>query len=399
MKTKWIKLAIKNMVRRPTRTLLAMLGVAIAVSVLFSLIQFQRGYERGLRSELDQLGAHIMVVPRGCPYEAATIVLHGGKWPRYMDYDWYQIIKDTPGVAHSAPVIMDAIIRGGGKENMIYMGIDENYPELRASWKYASGGWFDAADTVILGQGAAEKEGVQVGDTILIEDGQRIKPTRVRVAGILNRTNTQDDGLYFLPMQTLQRVFNLEGKIVVVLIKVADVAQVDQISETLRDRAREADASMNVFPLSELLGTLQSLLANTRVFVLAIVAVALLIGGVGVLNTIMMTVYERTAEIGMLKAMGASGRDVFRLISLETFFTCVAGGVLGVVGAVVSSKAVVALLVRTLQYVPDNFAMSFDWDTVALSLGVAAFLGLFAGLYPAHRASSVSPIAAIRGGQ
>jgi putative ABC transport system permease protein len=200
-------------------------------------------------------------------------------------------------------------------------------------------------------------------------------------------------------MQTLQRIFNLEGKIVVVLVKVADVAQVDSIAEGLRERAREADASMNVFPLSELLGTLQSLMANTRVFVLAIVAVALLIGGVGVLNTIMMTVYERTAEIGMLKAMGASGRDVFRLISLETFFTCLAGGLLGVVLAVVSSKAVVMLLIRVLPHVPDNFSISLAWDTVALCLGVAAFLGVFAGLYPAHRASAVSPIAAIRGGQ
>ncbi|MHB8997227.1 MAG: ABC transporter permease [Armatimonadota bacterium] len=399
MQIKWLKLAIKNMVRRPTRTLLAMLGVAIAVSVLFSLIQFQRGYERGLRSELGQLGAHIMVVPRGCPYEAATIVLHGGKWPRYMDHEWYKLIKDTPGISHSAPVIMDAIIRDGGKENLIYMGIDENYPSLRASWDYASGGWFDQADSIILGKGAAEKENVQVGDTLVVEDGSRIKPTRVRVAGILQRTNTQDDGLYFLPMQTLQRVFNLEGKIVVVLVKVADVAQVDKIAEVLRERARESDASMNVFPLSELLGTLQSLLANTRVFVLAIVAVALLIGGVGVLNTIMMTVYERTAEIGMLKAMGASGRDVFRLISLETFFTCIAGGVTGIGVAVVSSRAVAALLVKVLPHVPDNFSISFDWDTVALCLGVAAFLGLVAGLYPAHRASAVSPITAIRGGQ
>jgi len=122
----WIALAVKNMVRRPTRTGLAMLGVAIAVAVLFSLIQFQRGYEAGVRDEVGSLGAHIMVVPRGCPYEAATIVLHGGKWPRYMEASWHDLVSSAPGVDVSAPVIMDAIIKNGGAENLIYMGIDDN---------------------------------------------------------------------------------------------------------------------------------------------------------------------------------------------------------------------------------------------------------------------------------
>ncbi len=395
---KWISLAIKNMIRRPTRTGLAMLGVAIAVSILFSLIQFQRGYEQGLRGELGDLGAHIMIVPRGCPYEAATIVLHGGKWPRYMDYSWYELIKDTPGIAASAPIIMDAVIRDGGKENLIYMGIDDHYPGLRPAWEYEKGDWFTAANQVILGASAAAKENVGVGGTITVSDGTRIKPTKLTVVGILNRANNQDDGMYFLPMKTLQNVFNLEGKIVVVLVKVADVAQVDAIADELRDRAKEAEASMNVFPLSELLGTLKSLLANTRVFVLAIVIVALLVGGVGVLNTIMMTVYERTNEIGMLKAMGASAGDVFRLIWLETLFTCLAGGVAGVLLAIGSSRLIVALMVRILPHVPADFALGFAWDTVGLCMLVAAVLGLIAGTYPAFRASSVSPIEAIRGG-
>jgi putative ABC transport system permease protein len=395
---KWTSLALKNMIRRPTRTGLALLGVAIAVAVLFSLIQFQRGYEQGLRNELGDLGAHIMVVPRGCPYEAATIVLHGGKWPRYMDAEWYDLIRGTPGIAASAPIIMDAVIRDGGKENLIYMGIDDNYPGLRPNWDYQQGGWFTGDDTVVLGASTAAKEKVKVGDRIVVEDGTRIPRTELTVAGILKRTNSQDDGVYFLPMQTLQRIFHLEGKIVVVLVKVADVAQVDRVAEALRDRAKQAEASMNVFPLSELLGTLKSLLANTRVFVLAIVVVALLIGGVGVLNTILMTVYERTSEIGMLKAMGASAGNVFRLIWLETLFTCLAGGVVGILLAIGASRAIVLLLTRVLPHVPANFSLGFAWDTVGLCMAVAAVLGLIAGTYPAFRSAAVSPIEAIRGG-
>jgi putative ABC transport system permease protein len=393
----WVSLAIKNMIRRPTRTGLAMLGVAIAVAVLFALIQFQRGYEQGLRAEVESLGAHIMVVPRGCPYEAATIVLHGGKWPRYMDYDWYELIRTTPGVSASAPIIMDAVIRRGGAENLIYAGIDESYPPLRPRWEYAAGGWFAAEDSVILGASAAAKEGVRVGDAITIEDPPRVPATQVRVAGILQRTNNQDDGLYFLPMPTLQRIFHLEGKIVVVLVKVANVAAVDAVAQELRDRAKQAEASMNVFPLSELLGTLKSLLGSTRVFVLAIVAVALLIGGVGVLNTIMMAVYERTNEIGMLKAVGASAMDVFRLIWLETILTALGGGALGIALAIGSARLIVALLTRVLPHVPAQFSLGLSWDAAALCMAVAAVLGLAAGTYPAYRASAVRPIEAIRG--
>ena len=116
------------------------------------------------------------------------------------------------------------------------------------------------------------------------------------------------------------------------------------------------------------------------------------------LNTILMTVYERTSEIGMLKAMGASAGNVFRLIWLETFFTCLVGGLVGVVLAIGSSRLLVLVLARVLPHVPADFSLGFAWDTVGLCMAVAAGLGLIAGTYPAFRSSAVSPIEAIRGG-
>jgi len=394
----WLMIAAKNVVRRPVRSLLTLAGVAIAVAMLFSLLEFQRGYEKGLRGELGQLGAHIMIVPRGCPYEAATIVLHGGKWPSYMQQQWYDIVKSTPGVAESTAIIMDAVIQDGGAKNTIYMGIDEDYPRLRPDWDYDSGGWFSSARSVILGASAAKSETASVGDEITISDGTRIPPTKLRVAGILKRTNTQDDGLIFLPQATLQSIFNLQGKLVVVLVKVTDVTRTDEVVERLRAASRQAQASMNVFPLSELLGTLTALLSSTKVFVLAIVVVALLVGGVGVLTTILMTVYERTQEIGMMKATGAGWLDIFRIVWLETLLLTVAGGFAGVGLALLSARGVVAVLRHVLPYAPDGFALGFSAQTFWLCIGASVVLGLAAGSYPAMRAASISPIAAIRGG-
>ncbi len=394
----WLKVAIKNILRRPVRSALTLAGVAIAVAMLFNLLGFQRGYEQGLRSELGDLGAHIMIVPRGCPYEAATIVLHGGKWPRYMEQEWYDVVRDTEGIAASTGIIMDAVIRDGGAENLIYMGIDDDYPGLRPAWDYAQGDWFGGEDTAILGESAAKQLGAGVGETIVIEDGSRVPPTSMRVSGVLKRSNSQDDGLIFLPQKTLQRVFGLDDKLVVILVKLEDVTQTEEVAAALRKASAEAEAGMNVFPLSELLGTLTALLSSTRVFVLAIVAVALLVGGVGVLTTILMAVYERTREIGMMKAMGASRVDVFRLIWLETLLTALAGGIAGIALAVVSARGVVALLRLVLPHTPADFVLGFSAEALWVCLGVSALLGLVAGTYPAWRAASISPIEAIRGG-
>jgi putative ABC transport system permease protein len=394
----WTLIAFKNILRRPIRSILTLAGIAIAVAMLFNLLEFQRGYERGLRGELADLGAHIMIVPRGCPYEAATIVLHGGKWPRYMEQEWYDVVRGTEGIEATTAIIMDAIIRDGGRENLIYMGIDDDYPTLRQSWKYAAGDWFGGEDTVILGSSVARSMDAGVGDTITIVDEPRVMPTQVTVSGILQRTNSQDDGLIFLPQRTLQRIFGLEDKLVVILVKVEDVTKTEEIATSLRQASAESDAGMNIFPLSELLNTLTALLSSTRVFVLAIVAVAFVIGGVGVLTTILMAVYERTREIGMMKAMGAGRADIFRLIWLETLITSAGGGLLGIGLALLSGRAVVALLRVVLPHTPAEFALGMTGSTFAICIGVSVLLGMVAGTWPAWRAARISPIAAIRGG-
>jgi len=176
----WFGLAIKNLLRRPTRSILTILGVTIAIAVLYSLLQFQVNYEKGLKKELGALGAHVMVVPKGCPYEAATIVLHGGKWPRYMDEAVLEKVKSVPGIAQTAGIIMDAILDFEKNENRIFMGIDEDYPKIRGNW-HVQGSWFTGAkDEIILGENVAKLEGLKVGDTYYLKE----KDCSFKVIGI-----------------------------------------------------------------------------------------------------------------------------------------------------------------------------------------------------------------------
>ena len=382
----WFILGFKNLIRRPTRTVLTVLGVAIAIAVLYSLFEFQQGYQARMKGELGALGAHIMVVPKGCPYEAATIALHGGKWPRYMDEGLLDKVKADPGVAEAAGVIMDAVFPAGGK-SVIMLGIDEDYMKLRPAWKLR-GTWFTADSSVILGSSVAEDSKLEPGDLWTLPD----KNVTLRVSAVLSRTNTQDDGFVFMPRKMLQKISGLEGKLVLILIKAKQVDNTDALVASLK--ASEVD--MNVFPLSELLGTISALMASTRVFVSAVILIAIILGGVGVLNTVLMAVFERTREIGMMKAMGGSRSDVFRLVWAETILTTVLGGVVGVGLALISSRLVEAIIRGMIPYAPKGSLIGFSPTTMLFCVGLSLLLGLLAGFYPAFRAASIKPIEAIK---
>src|SRR6185295_9944882 len=101
-------LALKNILQKKIRTLITVLGVALATGTLFSLLSFENGYKRGLQQELNQLGAHILVVPKGCPYDAASLALHGANWPCYLKSEYLAQVEQSPGVAVAAPVLMAA---------------------------------------------------------------------------------------------------------------------------------------------------------------------------------------------------------------------------------------------------------------------------------------------------
>jgi putative ABC transport system permease protein len=401
----FLRLALKNLFRRKLRTGLTLVGIGVAIAILYSLLEFKNGYERGLNAELNSLGAHIMVVPKGCPYEAATIVLHGGKWPRYMDESYVEGIRRTPGVRQSAPVLMDAIINPAAKENKIFLGIDADYGRLRSSWKIRGRDFSGpGAREVLLGSTMAETLGLGPGDTFPLRQdaGGRAagkKDADLTVAGVLERTGTQDDGFIFMPLPTLQDLFGLPGKIVVVLVQ---AEKIDPVSmEALTKNLRALGGNMNIFPLSELLNNASQLIAVTRVFVLAIVVVAIGIGAVGVLNTILMAVFERTKEIGMLKAIGAGKGDIFALIWTETVLVCSFGGLLGVFLAVVGSRGIEWFLRRALasqfSALPQGTLIGVSGEILLLCLALSVGLGVMAGFYPAWRASGIRPIEAIRG--
>src|SRR5262245_51792939 len=120
----WVQLSFKEWQRRPLRTAITTAGIAIATAALFSLLSFQVSYREGVDHELGRLGAHVLLAPKGCPYDAASMALHGANWPCYLKQSYLQEVRSVPGVATAAPVFMTAVYDAA--DQTIYTGIDTN---------------------------------------------------------------------------------------------------------------------------------------------------------------------------------------------------------------------------------------------------------------------------------
>lgn len=394
MKTATI--AYKNLKRKKIRTGLTVGGVAIAVAVLVSLLGFDAGYQRGLENDINKLGYHLLVTAKGCPYEAATLMLKGGGGLRYMEDDVFQRVVSDPRIDKITPQLVASVYNQEGPEGRgafaLYMGIKESYVELKPWTKYKSGGWFSAtdADEAIMGYEAAEVEQRSVGDKIFVPQINKV----LTVKGIFERTGTQDDGITFVPLATAQRLFNLPGKLTGIGIKLKNIQEIGAFEEALYN-----EPGIQVVSLAQVRGTILNLVGSARLMASAIALVAIFIAIIGVTNTILMSVFERTKEIGVMKALGASAMDIFKIIWLETVLICVFGGLCGIVLAVLGSRLIEQIIRHALPYAPEGRLVFIEPGLLGAAVVATVLMGLIAGTYPALRASRMKPVEAIRSGE
>jgi putative ABC transport system permease protein len=395
-------IAWRNLTVRKTRTFLTTASIAVAVAVLYALLSFNKGYTSSLKQQLQQMGVHLLAVPPGCPYEAASLLLKGGTPPSYLTQEILQKIRAVPGIQIAAPGFMSAVVHEDRTD--IYYGLDRSTIALKNWWRLKEGGvWFtdDQEDGVVLGSDAAVTELVINQQTDPFPGGQEIWVPELgralKVVGILEPTGTQDDGFFYIPMHLAQRIFNQPGKLTTVAIRLDDPSRAGAIGQTL-----QGIEGVEVITMSELLGTQQRLMESARMLVMAIVFIAIAISALGVLNTVLMSVFERTREIGVMRSTGAGQGHIFLLVWLETLLMTGAGGLSGllisVAGAGVMERAVVAGLsrIKFMTVSAHTKLAVFDPRIVVMTLIFVLGIGIVAGIYPAWRASRQEPIEALR---
>ena len=394
------------------RAVLTLLGIVIGVSAVITLMSLGRGAQESITSRIEDLGTNLLFVRPGESSAGGSFGGLGSANTLTLG-DAYALVdaQAAPSVAAVAPEIRtggQVVARGNNTFTQI-VGVTPEYAAVRNSpieqGQFISGAHVrNRSDVVVLGAPIAEQ---LFGFRSPVGQHMRISGREFTVIGVLPSQGGGFFGVFgnevLVPITTAYYRLNFErtihGDVVVDSINVSardDSASQDTINEiTAVLRLRHRLTGENDFTVTSQEETIEALEETTNTFVVflgAIAGISLLVGGIGVMNIMLVSVTERTREIGVCKAMGAKRRDIMLQFLAEATLLSLGGGAVGVVAGLAMSRALDGRdLIGT-----GAFETSFSGDIAVLAIVVSAAIGIFFGLYPAVRAASLHPIDALR---
>jgi len=380
--------AARSFTSHPVRSALTISGIGIATALLASTLAFQWGYERSLKRNIDSMGFQVLVTGKGCPHEAATLILRGGAIPMYVPQEVADHITGWPEVQDTTRFFMQAVPLDDGRSSQLWVGVDENFLRLKPGVEFQRGGWFTSpsADEVILGYNVAEFRRLGPGGEV------EILGRKMKVQGVLDKLGTQDDGTIFLPLEVGQSIFGKRDLLTGIGLRLHDPVQAAAVIDRLYDIP-----SVQVVRMAQVQGTILGILQGVRGLLMAFGTLCLVVALLGVLNVSLIAAQERRAEMGLLRAMGCPAGTLFKLVWSESALLSAGGGLAGALLAVALRGAAEHAVRASLSFVPGGDVVVFTPALLAGTCGAVVLLGLAAGAYPAWRSSVTAPLDSIRG--
>ncbi len=403
-----LRLAIKALTANKMRAALTMLGIIIGVGAVITLMSAGEGVQAYITKQFQSIGSNLFfVIPGSFDQEL--------KRPAYLtlkDAEALRNVAEAPHVLRVAPLLQgSARITTPGKDKIVDVnGVTDDYAPVR-NWAMLLGTFITPADN--QGQARIAVLGKKTADYFFPDSPDptgevvRINGVPFRVVGVMEERGgnsfRSEDEVIFIPLNTaLSRIFPRRtntGEPRLTFIYVQAVAEdrmtaaIEEVAQILRQRHRIAPGDPDDFTAisqSEILGTFQQITGVLTVFLGAIAGISLLVGGIGIMNIMLVSVTERTREIGLRKAVGARKRDILAQFLTEAVMLSLVGGIIGILlGA--SGAAIVSYLLRN-----EGFRAVITLNAVLLATLFSAGVGLFFGIYPAQRASALNPIDALR---
>ncbi|MFZ0927108.1 MAG: ABC transporter permease [Syntrophobacteraceae bacterium] len=383
----FIKLSWNNILRYKTRSILTIFAVACSVGVLFSILSFDMGFERNLAKEIEKTGIDFMIVSKGCSFEVASLVLYGAVIPKYLDEGLLEKVKHVEDVETASPVLISQLPNlKSGRTDVVYGMEMSDIAKLKPQW-HVDGRLPQSGYELILGYLIAEKYKVKIGDEVpYLRDG-----ITFRIVGVLNRQNSQEDSAVFVPIQTLQELLARPGAVTSIGVKTNNPMMIGSVQDKLSVKI----PGIQIIMMDEVRKNISSVASSARALTLTIAIVVAMISIMGVVDSILITLFERRREIGMMRAIGASPSDIFRLSLYETVILVSAGGGAGILLGIAGSGIVEDLVRVVTPYVPPGKIIAFEPKLGILLFLCSLLAGVLAGLYPAWKSSRVSPIEVI----
>lgn len=397
-----VKVAGKSIIKNKMRTLLTMLGIIIGVGAVIVMVAVGDGAKSQIEAQIKNLGTNMLVITPGSS-SAGGVSRGMGSFNRLSLEDAEKIKNEGLYISAVTPVVttFSQVVGGSGNWRTRLNGVDMDYLLIR-DWDLATGAWFTPQDVrsgkkvVVIGKTVADNLFAgqdAVGQTL------RIRNVPVQIIGVLEAKGqtaegTDQDDTILAPHTTVsQRLsrFRFVSQILVSTPSQGDIpAAQDEITAMLRESHGLASYDENDFEVRNQTELADAASGTTEVMTLllaAIASISLLVGGIGIMNIMLVSVTERTREIGIRMAIGARGGDVLTQFLIEAIVMSILGGAIGV-GIGFGGAALVANIT--------GWTTVVEAQTVIIALVFSAAVGIFFGFYPARKAASMNPIDALR---
>jgi putative ABC transport system permease protein len=397
-----LKIAVRALKKNVMRTSLTMLGIIIGVAAVIAMVSIGNGAKAQIEANIAALGQNTIMVWSG-NFRRGGVSMGFGSAGTLTKEDMTAIQREVPGVLAVSPEVRTGAQVAAGSQNLStsIMGVSASYPEFR-NWTFASGGPFSEQDVngqakvALIGKTTATQlfgEGDPVGQTI------RVKNVPFTVVGLLNAKGAgfggqdQDDvvmipwtsALTRLTGGTTFRNLSLQG---------ASADQLDEISEDitslLRQRHRLQDGVDDDFSIRTQTETLETFTSTAKTMTMllgSIAGVSLLVGGIGIMNIMLVSVTERTREIGIRMAVGAKSGDILSQFLAEAVTLSLVGGIAGIAIGVGISRLISVKM---------GWPVLTSSNAITVAFLFSAAIGIFFGFYPARKAAQLDPIESLR---
>ncbi|PQV47814.1 putative ABC transport system permease protein [Jejuia pallidilutea] len=398
-----LKIAYKAIVLNKTRTLLTMLGIIIGVASVIAMLAIGEGSKESIRATISSMGSNMITIrpgtddrgpARGSGGDVQTLILED-----------YQLIKEKATLlSNITPVVNGGgqVINGSNNWPSSIYGVNPEYLDIKAVGLQSGSMFTDAevksaSKVALIGQTVVENVFPDGQDPV----GQMIRFNNIpfKVIGVLeekgeNTFGQDQDDVVIAPFTTVQkRILAIDylNQIMASAISEDDAPEaVEQVTEILRSQHKimeTEDDDFTVRSMEELISTFSSTSEMLTVLLVAVAGISLLIGGIGIMNIMYVSVKERTKEIGLRMAVGGKGSDILMQFLIEAILISITGGLLGVILGLGATVFIENFL---------NWPTSVALYSIVISFAVCAVTGIFFGWYPARKASALDPITALR---
>ena len=382
------------------RSGLTVLGIVIGIASVIAMLAIGQGAKNQIQSSIEGLGSNLLTIIPGVVQPGRGIVSSGRGGAQTLKDDDTGAIEAVPGVSAVSPESsrrFQITASTGNNTNTTVTGALPAYESVH-NLSVAEGSFLSDANVRNLGRvgvlGATAASDLYGGESP-VGKRLRINGGNFTVLGVLTAKGgagfSGPDDMVLVPLSTMQKILSGSDYLSTIAVSVGDKNEMSAVKDTVTDaliaKHRVSEADFSIISQEDILGALSQVVTTFTLFLASIAGISLLVGGIGIMNMMLTTVTERTREIGLRKAIGATKKDISTQFLVEAVMLTFSGGIVGVV-----LGWLVAFIVSSTGLVQAQVSLF----SVLLAFGVSALIGIIFGYYPARRASRLSPIEALR---